>query len=235
MKPEQHSPQTGQARHRRLKELPMEQITQERIQTFIEAMGGSAPPHILELEKEAMAEGVPIIRPQTRSLIRFLMALKRPETILEIGAGTGYSASVMLEYAPQCRSLTTIELDPDRAAKARQVLERAEKKAQVITGDAADVLPTLSGEFDFIFMDAAKGQYINLLPEIFRLLSPQGILLSDNIFKEGEILNSRFAVKRRDRTIHKRMREYLHALTHDERLATILLQDGDGAAVSVRK
>ncbi len=221
----------------------MEQIAQERIQTFIEAMDGSVSPHILELEKEATAEGVPIIRPQTRSLIRFLMALKKPERILEIGAGTGYSAAVMLEYAEQCRSLTTIELDPERAGKARRVLEGltdsagafAGREVRVITGDAAKVLPELTGEFDFIFMDAAKGQYINLLPEIFRLLSPSGILLSDNIFKEGEILNSRFAVKRRDRTIHRRMREYLHVLTHDERLATILLQDGDGAAVSVRK
>ena len=207
-------------------------MDEERIQTFIEAMSGSVSDRIRELEQEALEAGVPIIRTQTRSLIQFLVTLKKPQRILEVGAGIGYSGSVILESAGSGAYLTTIELDHARAKRARQVLG---ERASVLEGDAGNILQALTGEYDFIFMDAAKGQYIHFLPEGMRLLSAGGVLLSDNIFKEGEILESRFAVKRRNRTIHKRMREYIYALTHDDCLSTVLLQEGDGAAVSVKR
>ena len=105
----------------------------------------------------------------------------------------------------------------------------------LLEGDAAELLKGLQGPYDFIFMDAAKGQYIHFLPEILRLMPKGGLLVSDNVFKEGEILESRFAVKRRDRTIHKRMREYLQALSDNPELQTLLLEEGDGAALCIRK
>ncbi|MDD6691397.1 MAG: O-methyltransferase [Lachnospiraceae bacterium] len=218
-------------------------IQEERILTFMESMGGSNTPFLQEKEREALAEDIPIIREQTQSLIRFLLELRHPKNILEVGAATGFSSLFLRTYADKDAKITTIERDPERAERARLHYREAGEAGvfqgtsgiTLLEGDAADILKTLEGEYDFLFMDAAKGQYGNFLPEVLRLLSPGGLLLSDNIFKDGEILESRFAVKRRDRTIHRRMRDYLYQLTHDERLQTLLLQEGDGAALSVRK
>ena len=101
-------------------------------------------------------------------------------------------------------------------------------------GDAAEVLPTLTKEYDMIFMDAAKGQYLSFLPEVLRLLKCGGILLTDNVLQEGDVMESRYAVCRRDRTIHSRMRDYLYKLTHDEDYSTSIIPLADGAALSVR-
>lgn len=219
--------------------------TEERILTFMESLTKGNSPFLDAMEKEALGEEVPIIRTQTQSLLRFLLELKKPTRILEVGTATGFSACLMLNYAPGQAHLTTIERDPERAAKARQHFSMLDKEPSpmpgrrsdqitLLEGDAAELLKTLEGTYDFIFMDAAKGQYIHFLPEVLRLLAPGGILVSDNVFKDGEILESRFAVKRRDRTIHKRMREYLQALSDNEELQTLLLEEGDGAALSIR-
>lgn len=218
-------------------------IQEERILTFMESMGGGNTPFLQEKEREALAEDIPIIREQTQSLIRFLLELRHPKNILEVGAATGFSSLLLRTYADKDARITTIERDPERAEKARFHYREAREAGvflgtpgiTLLEGDAADLLKTLPGPVDFLFMDAAKGQYGAFLPEVLRLLAPGGLLLSDNIFKDGEILESRFAVRRRDRTIHRRMRDYLYQLTHDERLQTLLLQEGDGAALSVRK
>ena len=97
------------------------------------------------------------------------------------------------------------------------------------------MLKTLEGPYDFIFMDAAKGQYIHFLPEILRLLARDGVLVSDNVLQDGDVIESRFAVTRRNRTIHKRMREYLYTLTHSEELVTAVLPVGDGITLSTRR
>jgi predicted O-methyltransferase YrrM len=159
-----------------------------------------------------------------------------PERILEIGTAVGYSALVMHTYAPGPCKIVTIEKDPARAAQARDNFARfGAEGITLMEGDAADILQELDGPFDFIFLDAAKGQYIRYLPDIIRLLPPGGVLLTDNVLKEGEILESKFVVKRRDRTIHKRMREYLTAISRDPRLRTVLMETGDGAALSVKR
>ena len=120
---------------------------------------------------------------------------------------------------------------------ARENFKRAGKESVItlLTGDAKEVLPTIEEPFDFIFMDAAKGQYIHFLPEVLRLLKSGGTLISDNVLQDGDIIQSRFAVTRRNRTIHKRMREYLYTLTHHEELTTAVLPIGDGITVSVKK
>ena len=105
----------------------------------------------------------------------------------------------------------------------------------LLEGDALEILREMEDSFDLIFMDAAKGQYIHFYPEVMRLLAPEGILVSDNVLQEGDLIESHFAVERRNRTIYKRMREYLYVLKHDERLETSILPVGDGAAVSYKK
>ncbi len=119
---------------------------------------------------------------------------------------------------------------------ARENFRRAGKEDAItlLEGDAAEVLKTLSGEYDFIFMDAAKAQYIMLLPDVIRLLAKGGLLLADNVLQEGEITKPRFGVTRRNRTIYERMREYLYAVTHCEELQTSIVPIGDGVTVSVR-
>ena len=138
---------------------------------------------------------------------------------------------------PEGGHITTIENYEKRIPIARENFRRAGKEDQITLtpGDALEVMKELSGPYDFIFMDAAKGQYIHYLPEVLRLLAPEGVLMSDNVLQDGDVIESRFAVERRNRTIHSRMREYLYELTHHEELQTSLLPLGDGVALSVKK
>ncbi len=211
-------------------------ITDERITAFINSFGPENPVWLDGLEKEAHETNVPIIRTQMQSLIRFLLTAHRPVSILEVGCAIGFSALLMSEYMPENAHITTIENYDKRISAARENFRKygREDKITLLEGDAADILPGLkSGGYDLIFMDAAKGQYINFLPEVKRLLKDGGMLLTDNVLQDGDVIESRYAVERRNRTIHARMREYLYALTHDRELTTVILQVGDGAAVSV--
>ena len=207
------------------------------MRTFINSLDAGNTPFLDELECSALSEGVPIIRKEMQSFIKTLLALKKPQRILEVGTAVGFSTLLMCEYSQPEMHITTIENYEKRIPKARENFRRAGRESQItfLEGDAGQILKELSGSYDLIFMDAAKGQYIHFLPEILRLMQKGGLLVSDNVFKEGEILESRFAVKRRDRTIHKRMREYLQALSDNPELQTLLLEEGDGAALCIRK
>ena len=141
----------------------------------------------------------------------------------------------MSEYAPQGCRITTIEKYEKRIPIAKANFARAGKDIELLEGDATDILKELSGRYDMIFMDAAKGQYIHFLPDVLRLLNPGGILVSDNVLQDGDIVESRFAVTRRNRTIHSRMREYLYELTHSAELETVVLPVGDGVTISVKR
>lgn len=189
-----------------------------------------------QVEEEALRSGVPIIRKETQSLLRFLLGMCRPVKILEVGTAVGFSALFMSEYAPEGCRITTIENYEKRIPVARENFARAGKSdcITLLCGDAMEVLKHLEESYDFIFMDAAKGQYPGYLPEVLRLLAPGGVLVSDNVLQDGDIIESRFAVERRNRTIHARMREYLYMLTHCEELTTSVLTTGDGMTVSVK-
>ena len=208
----------------------------ERMAAFIQSFDSGNTPFLEKLEQEALADNVPIIRGDTQKFLKLLLVMKRPVRILEVGCAVGFSALLMSEYAPaECR-ITTIEKYEKRIPVARENFKRAGKE-DVITlleGDAMEILKELHGTYDFIFMDAAKGQYIHFFPEVYRLLAKDGILVSDNVLQDGEVLESRFAVTRRNRTIHSRMREYLYTLTHHEGLQTSILPVGDGVTVSVK-
>lgn len=211
-------------------------IVNERTAAFINSLEPGNTPLLNEIEKEAKIGGIPIIRAETQSFIKFLLALKAPMSILEVGCAIGFSALLMSEYAPKGCKITTIEKYEKRIPIARENFRRARKEDDItlIEGDAAKVLEELEGTYDFIFMDAAKGQYINFLPQVLRLLPTGGILLSDNVLQDGDIIQSRYAVTRRNRTIHTRMREYLYELKHHPQLTTAVLPLGDGITVSVR-
>ena len=212
-------------------------ITDERICAFIDSLDIGNTHFLNEIESEAKKTNVPIIRTQTQSLLKVLLAMNKPTTILEVGCAIGFSALFMSEYAPENCHITTIENYDKRIAIARENFKRAgrEDKITLMEGDAADILKELDGTYDLIFMDAAKGQYLNFLPDVLRLLPAGGILLSDNVLQDGDVIESRFAVTRRNRTIHSRMREYLYELTHHPDLATVILPVGDGVTISVRK
>lgn len=210
-------------------------ITDERMSAFIDSLDKGNSPLLNEIEREARETNVPIIRTQTQSLLRFLLSVHRPQSILEVGCAIGFSALLMSEYAPQGCRITTIEKYEKRIPIAKANFARAGKDIELLEGDATDILRELSGGYDMIFMDAAKGQYIHFLPDVLRLLNPGGILVSDNVLQDGDIVESRFAVTRRNRTIHSRMREYLYELTHSAELETVILPVGDGVTISVKR
>ncbi len=211
-------------------------ITDERISTFINSFDRGNTELLNEIEDECKRTNVPVIRTQMQSLLRLLLAMNRPQEILEVGTAIGFSALLMSEYAPEGCKITTIEKYEKRIPIARENFKRAGKEDAItlLEGDATEILRGLEGSYDFIFMDAAKGQYIHFLPDILRLLKTGGLLVSDNVLQDGDIIESRFAVTRRDRTIHSRMREYLYELKHNEQLETAILQVGDGVTVSVK-
>ncbi len=211
-------------------------ITDERIADYIRSLDRGNGPFLDRIERDARREEVPIIRKETSALLKTLVAAGRPKRILAVGTAVGYSALLMCQAMPEDCHITTIEKFPPRIAAAREHFREAGEEGRItlLEGDAEEFLRTLKGPFDFVFMDAAKGQYIHWLPMILELMPVGGILLSDNVLQDGDIIQSRFAVERRDRTIHKRMREYLRALTGNDRLQTSVLPVGDGAAVSVK-
>lgn len=212
-------------------------IVDERIVTFINSMETENSEILEVIEREALDSYVPIIRKEMQSFLKLLLSIQKPMRVLEVGTAVGFSALLMSEYLPDGAAITTIENYDKRIPIARKNFERAGKEHMItlLEGDAQEVLKTLEGEYDFIFMDAAKGQYIHFLPDVLRLLRAGGLLVSDNVMQEGTIIESRFGVGRRDRTIHARMREYLYVLKHHEELITSIVPLGDGVALSVKK
>ena len=196
-------------------------IVDERMLDYILSLDSDESPIVRTIEQEAVRDYVPIIRKESRNLLRLLLKIKKPKAVLEVGTAIGFSAVLMSECLSEDSHITTIE--------------KYEKQITLIPGDAVDVLKGLNGTYDFIFMDAAKGQYIHFLPEVLRLLAPGGLLVSDNVLQDGDVVESRYAVIRRNRTIHSRMREYLWTLKHMDELETMILPIGDGMTVSVKE
>ena len=211
-------------------------IVDERLVTFINSFDSGNTEELDQIEKEAIETYVPIIRKEMQSFLKMLLAIKKPARILEVGTAIGFSSILMAEYNPVDCKIITIENYEKRIPIARDNFKRVGKSDQItlLEGDAAEVLKTIEEPFDFIFMDAAKGQYIHFMPEVLRLLKKDGVLVSDNVLQDGDIIESRYVVTRRNRTIHKRMRDYLYQLTHHEELVTSILPIGDGITVSVK-
>lgn len=215
-------------------------IISERLSEYIKALECDLPEYLDRLEQKALADEVPIIRKEAQALLRFLLCLLKPERILEVGCAVGFSAAFMSEYMPEGAVLTTIEKVEQRIREAKKNLADIPRTEQVtlLCGDALEILQELcaKGEtYPFIFMDAAKGQYLNFLPYLLELLPEGGLLITDNVLQEGTIVESKYTIPRRERTIHMRMREYVYTLKHTEELETVVLPVGDGVTLSVKK
>ena len=211
-------------------------IVDERLVTYINSLDKGNTAVLDQIEREALESYVPIIRKDMQNFLKLLLTVQKPMRILEVGTAVGFSAVLMAEYAPEGCKIVTIENYDKRIPIAKQNFERAGKSDQItlLEGDATEVLKTLEEPFDMIFMDAAKGQYINFMSDVLRLLKKDGVLVSDNVLQDGDIIESHFIVERRNRTIYKRIREYLYELTHRDYLVTSVLPVGDGITVSVK-
>ena len=212
-------------------------IVDERMVTYINSLDMGNTPLLNEIEKEAKADLVPVIRREMQSFLKVLLAIHRPLRVLEVGTAVGFSALLFCEYGPENMQVTTIEKYEKRIPIARENFRRAGRENQItlLEGDAADILKELQESYDLIFMDATKGQYIHFLDDVLRLMKPGSVLVSDNVLQGGDIIESHYAVERRNRTIYKRMREYLYELKHNDKLLTSVIPLGDGVTVSVRK
>ncbi len=215
-------------------------ITDERCEVFIESFSRKKTPFLEELEKTAGADGIPIIRPQAQNLLRYVLAQNAPANVLELGTAVAFSAIFMATYGPAGIRIDTVENYDKHIALARSNIRKAQMEdvIRLIEGDALEVLEEFVKDrrtYDMIFIDAAKAQYPNYLPLCRRLLCEGGILVSDNVLFDGDIVQSRFAVRRRDRTIHARMREFLRTLSEDDGFVTTILPVGDGMTLSVRR
>ena len=213
-------------------------IVDERIVTYMHSL--EKPKHSTpgQIEQQAHIDGVPIIRKEMESFLRVMLTITKPKRILELGTAVGYSAILMSEAIEKDASIITIENYEKRIVQARDNFKKADKE-DVITmleGDAMEIMPGLEGDsFDFVFMDAAKAQYIHFLPEVMRLMKKGAVLITDNVLQEGDIIQSKYVVRRRDRTIHKRMREYLEVVKNHPELETTIVPIGDGITISVKK
>ena len=212
-------------------------ILNERIVSYIHSLERSNGEVCDEIEEFAHQTNVPIIRKEMESFLRVLIEIKKPKRILELGTAIGYSAILMANTMSENCRITTIENYDKRIPIAKDNFKRAgvEKKVELLEGDALEILQKINEPYDFVFMDAAKAQYLVYLKEIMRLLPVGGILIADNVLQDGELVESRYAVERRNRTIHSRMREYLYEVKNMKELETTIIPIGDGITLSVRK
>lgn len=212
-------------------------ITDERIASFINSFNSSYDECLTRIRREAEEQQIPIIRQETGEFLKLMLLMKKPVNILEIGTAVGFSAIFMSRMTDENTHITTIENYEPRIVRAKENIAcaKAEKKITLMEGDALDILPGLTEQYDFVFMDAAKGQYGSFYKNVIGLMKKGGILLCDNVLQDGDVLESRFAVTRRNRTIHARMRAFLYELKHDERLETAILNIGDGVSLSIVK
>ena len=210
-------------------------ITNPKVLEYLDIISPVNSKAIEEIRAEAKRNYIPIIKRDTENFLKFVLKMQNPGSILEIGCAVGYSAAVMLENSDA--DIVTVEKMPERVEEAKRNIKYAdfESRASILEGDAGDILKSLAdrGEkFDFIFMDAAKAQYITWLPVVKKLLKESGMIFSDNCLQEGDLAESSFAIRKRDKTIHKRMREYIYLLLHDETLESWIFSIGDGVLLS---
>ncbi|MEG0086077.1 MAG: O-methyltransferase [Niameybacter sp.] len=222
------------------KDKTMSEINYDYIVQYIRALHTPPEDVLLEIEQLIASEKEtwPIIKPEVADFMKVLLTMQKPKDILEIGTAVGYSAMLMSEFLQEEGKITTIERFAYMAENAKKNIKRAalEDKIQIMEGDAAELLATLEdAKYDVVFMDCAKGQYINFLPHCIRVLKPGGLLITDNVLHKGAVAKSRYLIDRRQRTTHARLRDFLYTITHDPCLVSSVVPIGDGVALSYKK
>lgn len=205
----------------------------DRFEGFLKSFPFELPEYLSLIREKALKDNIPIIRDDTQRFIVFLMKSFVPKRILEIGTAVGFSALLMAHFDSSLTKLVTIEDYEPRIKAAEENFSHSDAPITLLTGDASEVLKGLDGEYDFIFIDAAKGQYPEYLRLIRPLLASHAMIVADNILQDGRILEPKEALERRDRTIHKRIRQYLSEIMTDSSLVSTVLPIGDGLAVSI--
>lgn len=190
-----------------------------------------------DLQKKSYEENIPIIPNDVVKFISVVLSIKKPKKILEIGTAVAFSSSFMSLFLEDGGKITTIERYPVMIEKAKMNIKNfgLSDKINLIEGDANEVLKCLDDEFDVIFMDAGKGQYINILPDIYRLLKIGGIIIADDILQNGDVAKEKEEIIKRQRTIHYRLNDFLWEITHNDGLNTSILTIGDGVAICYKK
>ena len=214
----------------------MKYVTDDYLNNYLRTVQPHYDGVLGEIEKESRAANVPIIPHETARLLSVLLTMKKPKNILEIGTAVAFSSGLMTRYLEEGGTVTTIDRFEVMLKDARVNIKRMglEDKIKILEGDAADILPTLTGPYDVIFLDAAKGQYSAFLPHCIRLMPVGGLLIVDDVLQGGDIAKTRYSVPRRQRTIHKRLRNFLWDISHSDVLTSSIVPIGDGLAVCVK-
>lgn len=214
----------------------MNYVTDDYINSYLRTIQPHYDGVLGEIENESRDAQVPVIPHETARLLSVLLTMKKPKNILEVGTAVAFSSGLMSRYLQDGGTITTIDRYELMLKDARKNIARMglEDTIKILEGDAADILPTLTGPYDVIFLDAAKGQYSAFLPHCLRLLPVGGLLIVDDVLQGGDIAKTRFSVPRRQRTIHKRLRNFLWDISHNDALESSIVPIGDGLAVCVK-
>ncbi|MBL4997301.1 O-methyltransferase [Enterococcus xinjiangensis] len=212
-------------------------VVKEELLDFMRTQQKKLPGELGKLEEEAHVAEVPVIPHETVVFLKFLLGQIQPERILEIGAAIGFSSSVMATTIGENAHVTTIDRFDVMIEKAKKNYERLglTDKVTLLEGQAADILPELSGPYDFIFMDSAKSKYIEFLPECLRLLRKSGVLMVDDIFQGGTILLPDEEIPRGKRAIHRKLNEFLRVVMNHPDLTSTILPLGDGVILMTKE
>ncbi|WP_160680095.1 O-methyltransferase [Clostridium sp. C8-1-8] len=214
----------------------MSGITHDYMEEYLRGLIGDREDELYELERYAEENAVPIVQKEAGQFLEFMVSMKKPKKILELGTAIGYSAILMSKAANGSANITSIERDENMVSIAENNISKYNfnDKIKVIQGDCLEILEKLDDKFDLIFMDAGKGHYNHFLPHCLRLLAEEGIIISDNVLFRGMVATNDL-VKRRKITIVKRMRDYLETISKDKDLITTIIPMGDGIAVTKRR
>lgn len=214
----------------------MSGITYDYMEKYLRELIGDSKGIIKELEEFAEANGVPIVQKEAARLLEFMVTVKKPKKILELGTAIGYSSILMELAAENNVEITTIERDDKMVEYATENIKKAgfEDKITILHGDCLEILETLDDEYDLIFMDAGKGHYSHFLPHCLRMLAKDGMIIADNVLFRGMVACKDLMIKRKI-TIVKRMKNYMETISQDKNLLTTVLPMGDGIALTVRR
>ena len=190
---------------------------------------------LMKIKEKALEEHIPIIMDDTLEVIAKILTNVKPQNILEIGAAVGYSAMCFSEYLQEGGRIDTIERDEERIAQAKDNFKKVgvEDKIMLYEGDAVEILPTLNGNYDVVFIDAAKGKYPFFLDQALRMLNDKGVIIADNVLYKGYVMSD--YNKHKQRTAVRNLREYIARVNEDANLKTEILEVGDGLAISYKK
>jgi len=214
----------------------MSGITYDYMEQYIRKLIPDKEGILKEMETYALSNSVPIIQKEVGNFLELMIAMKKPKNILELGTAIGYSSILMSMSSNKASKITTIERNADMVRIARENIEKYDFKEniEVVEGDCLELLEKLEGQFDLIFMDAGKGHYNHFLPHCLRLLSPDGIIVADNVLFKGMVASRELLIRRKI-TIVKRMKSYLEIISNNPELVTSVIPMGDGIAVTARR